>query len=225
MSRLSNEQFSALRQHAEVIEADHHGEKVLKLVDGSFLKLFRRKRLISSATLVSHAKRFADNAAELKRRDILCPEIIATYRIRGIERTAVHYWPLPGKTLRQLLVQPSDEHTQLCRDLGALIAELHDKGVYFRSLHLGNVVQDEASRLGLIDISDMACGEAALGRLKRSRNFQHLFRYPQDVDKLQANREAFIDGYVEDLTPADASHFRKHLRSLFDQQAATSSKA
>lgn len=219
MSRLSNEQFSVLRQHAEVIEADHNGEKVLKLADGSFLKLFRRKRLISSATLVSHAKRFADNAAELKRRDILCPEIIATYRIRSIERTAVHYWPLPGSTLRQILAQESDEQAKLCHDLGSLIAELHDKGVYFRSLHLGNVVQNEAGQIGLIDISDMTCGDTSLGRLKRARNFQHLFRYRQDVSSLAPHRAAFIKGYTQKLPEKNAVHFRKRLDALFNEQA------
>ncbi|WP_207390823.1 toluene tolerance protein [Phytopseudomonas dryadis] len=218
MSRLTNEQFSALRQNAEVIEADHNGEKVLRLTDGSFLKLFRRKRLISSAALVSHAKRFASNAVELCRRQIRCPQIIATYRIRSIERTAVHYWPLPGDTLRQRLARHAADQAGLCRHLGVLIAELHEKGVYFRSLHLGNVVIDDTGHLGLIDISDMACSNAPLGRLKRSRNFQHLFRYAQDIRDLQLHQEAFIDGYVQGLSPADAAHFRKRLATLFDRQ-------
>lgn len=217
MSRLSNEQFSALRQHAEVIEADHNGEKVLKLADGSFLKLFRRKRLISSATLVSHAKRFANNAAELKRRDILCPEIIATYRVQSIKRTAVHYWPLPGSTLRQILVQEGDHASKLCQNLGLLIAQLHEKGVYFRSLHLGNIVQNATGQLGLIDISDMACSETALGRLKRARNFQHLFRYPQDISRLALYRTNFIEGYTQSLSQKDSAHFRKRLDALFDE--------
>ena len=217
MPRLSNEQFSALRLGAEVIEADHHGEKVLRLADGSFLKLFRRKRLISSATLVSHAKRFADNAAELQRRNIPCPQIIATYRINSIERTAVHYWPLPGETLRKLFAGTHSDPLSLARSLGELIALLHDKGVYFRSLHLGNVVQGDDHQLGLIDISDMACSNTPLGRLKRTRNFQHLFRYGQDVASLWPYRKNFIDGYVTKLPDRAATHFRKQLFRLFEQ--------
>jgi len=217
MPQLSNEQFFALRQHAKVIEADHYGVKVLELADGSFLKLFRRKRLLSSATLVSHAKRFASNARDLKQRHIACPEIIDTYRIPSIERTAVHYWPLPGNTLRQLLALPSDTHTKLAHHLGILIAELHNKGVYFRSLHLGNVVQSENGHLGLIDISDMVCSSAPLGRLKRSRNFQHLFRYERDVDNLRLYRNSLIEGYVANLPDKASDHFRKHLSRLFEQ--------
>ncbi len=220
MPRLSNEQFSALHLGAEVIEADHHGEKVLKLADGSFLKLFRRKRLISSATLVSHAKRFADNAAELQRRNIPCPQIITTYRIHSIERTAVHYWPLPGETLRKLFAGTHSDPMRLARSLGELIALLHDKGVYFRSLHLGNVVQGDDHQLGLIDISDMACSSTPLGRLKRSRNFQHLFRYREDIARLAPYREAFSDGYCQGLDPRDNTHFRKRLNALFDQSTS-----
>lgn len=217
MPRLSNEQFSALRLDAEVVEADHHGEKVLKLADGSFLKLFRRKRLISSATLVSHAKRFADNAAELQRRKIPCPQIITTYRINSIERTAVHYWPLPGETLRKLFAGTHCDPMNLARSLGELIAQLHDKGVYFRSLHLGNVVQGDDHQLGLIDISDMACSNTPLGRLKRSRNFQHLFRYVQDVASLGPYKNNFIEGYVASLPDKAAANFRKQLFRLFGQ--------
>jgi tRNA A-37 threonylcarbamoyl transferase component Bud32 len=219
MLKLSNEQFSFLRQQAKTIEADHHGEKVLKLADGSFLKLFRRKRLFSSATLVSHAIRFAANAKALQSRGIPCPVIIATYRIKSIERTAVHYWPLPGNTLRQLLSSSPDNPEQLARELGILIAELHDKGVYFRSLHLGNIVRDEQGQLGLIDISDMTCSDSPLGRLKRSRNFQHLFRYHEDVLRLEPYREAFIQGYVARLSDQNSARFRKQFIALFDQRA------
>lgn len=221
MPLLSNEQFFALRGNAEVIEADRYGEKVLELADGSFLKLFRRKRLLSSATLVSHARRFASNARDLKQRDIACPEIIDIYRIPSVERTAVHYWPLPGHTLRQLLTLPSATHFKLAHHLGILIAELHNKGVYFRSLHLGNVVQCENGQLGVIDISDMSCNNAPLGRLKRSRNFQHLFRYKQDVDSLRPYRNNLIDGYVANLPDKITNHFREHLSRLFEQTGDT----
>jgi len=103
--------------------------------------------------------------------------------------------------------------------LGSLIAELHDKGVYFRSLHLGNVVQNEAGQIGLIDISDMTCGDTSLGRLKRARNFQHLFRYRQDVSSLAPHRAAFIKGYTQKLPEKNAVHFRKRLDALFNEQA------
>ena len=49
LQTLSNDEYLALRANATVLEYDLHGEKVLQLADGSYLKLFRRKRLISSS--------------------------------------------------------------------------------------------------------------------------------------------------------------------------------
>jgi phage gp46-like protein len=59
---LSHDAYLALRADATVLERDLHGDKVLQLADGSYLKLFRRKRLISSAAWYPYAQRFADNA-------------------------------------------------------------------------------------------------------------------------------------------------------------------
>ena len=47
--------YMVLREGAEVLEVDHCGEKVLRLRDGNILKLFRRKRLISSALWYPYA--------------------------------------------------------------------------------------------------------------------------------------------------------------------------
>src|SRR5690606_7016912 len=103
MRTLEYARYSALREGAAVIEADGSGDKVLRLTDGSFLKLFRRKRLISSALWYPYAQRFADNCQTLTERSILCPRVRDVFRITGISRDAVHYDPLPGHTLRQLL--------------------------------------------------------------------------------------------------------------------------
>lgn len=216
MTPLSNEQFLSLRQHAELIEADHCGEKVLKLSDGSFLKLFRRKRLISSEMYRPYAKRFAVNAEMLTKLRIPCPTIISTYSIASIERTAVHYWPLPGSTLRQEFQDSAGEtHASLCCSLGAFIATLHDAGVYFRSLHLGNVVNTPEGSLGLIDIADMQVLGSPISSQKRKRNFLHLFRYNKDIEKLAPHREAFVNAYCEALSARKRQNFSDYLQDLF----------
>ncbi|TBU95744.1 toluene tolerance protein [Stutzerimonas kirkiae] len=217
MSSITDQQFSALRQNAEVIEADHNGEKVLALADGSYLKLFRRKRFLSSAALFSYEKRFAQNARELENRGIPCPRIIGTYAIKSIERTAVHYWPLPGRTLRQYLANANNDHRGLNQLLGAFIASLHQQGVYFRSLHLGNVIITETGELGLIDISDMSCTSGPLRRNKRVRNFQHLFRYRQDIQSLSEHKASFIGGYIERLPVKEKSYYSAYFETMFGQ--------
>src|SRR5690606_7954122 len=65
----------------------------------------------------------------------------------------------------------------LARQLGEFIARLHQQGVMFRSLHLGNILLDDDGQLGLIDIADMRCWPWPLNRWQRARNFVHFFRY------------------------------------------------
>ena len=179
MQLIDHEEYLAIRQEARVLEKDSHGDKVLLLPDGNYLKLFRRKRLLSSAALWPYAQRFADNTRALDAKGIACPKIIAVYRIAAIERDAVHYAPLPGKTLRQLIKQ--DQGTESLRGhFGQFVAKLHAHGVYFRSLHLGNVVLTPDNQLGLIDIADLRCQSRPLSRQQRIRNFQHMLRYDND---------------------------------------------
>lgn len=225
MTPISNEQFLSLRQHAELIEADHYGEKVLKLSDGSFLKLFRRKRLISSEIYRPYATRFALNAERLEALQVPCPKIIAIYTIGSIERTAVHYWPLPGSTLRQEFQDPAGgNHAALSTALGAFIARLHVCGVYFRSLHLGNIVRTPESQLGLIDIADMKILRNPIGGQKRKRNFRHLFRYSADVAKLDIHSDKFISAYCENLKPKERNEFSGFLKNLFMDSKAQRAK-
>lgn len=188
MQALDSAQYERLRENAEVLERDGHGEKVLRLADGTFLKLFRRKSWLSKTAFYPPARRFADNAAELERLGIPCPHVLQLYRMSHPYRSVVHYEPLPGLALRQLLAQnPSLDQLELFARLAEFITRLHDLGVYFRSLHMGNIVLTPDNELGLIDISDMRCLGRPLSRWMRDRNYQHLLRYEQDWAQVDPN--------------------------------------
>lgn len=181
MQPLSRDQFDAMRLGASVLEEDRHGVKVLRLADGTFLKLFRRKSWLSKNAFFTPAQRFAENASLLQQRNIPCPQIIALYHLPDPYRSVVHYSPLAGNTLRQLLNDSSGiDSFELLMNLAAFVTSLHDKGVYFRSLHLGNIVLTPDNEFGLIDISDMRCLNRPLSKRLRARNYQHLLRYEQD---------------------------------------------
>ena len=186
LQTLEHDDYLALRAGARVLERDRYGEKVLALSDGSYLKLFRRKRLISSAVWYPYARRFADNALALAERDIPCPRVTDLYRIPCAKRDAVRYRPLPGKTLREL-IRAGEEVPALRAQLGRFVAGLHEAGIYFRSLHLGNIVLTPAGRLGLIDIADLRAGSRAIPAHRRQRNLKHLLRDPADCAWLQAD--------------------------------------
>lgn len=175
---LSDDQFLELRGDATVIEQDGHGEKVLLRTDGTFVKLFRRKRLLSSAMWYPYAERFVDNAAYLLACKIPAPAVIALYRVPTRARDAVHYHPVPGQTLRQLFREdPAPADLADIRDqLVRLVRTLFSHGVYFRSLHLGNIVRQPDGTFGLIDISDLQHKSSALGGRMRQRNIERMKR-------------------------------------------------
>ncbi|MBV6286442.1 toluene tolerance protein [Pseudomonas aegrilactucae] len=211
MQALEHARYLALREGAQVLEADGTGDKVLRLQDGSMLKLFRRKRLITSAAWYPYARRFADNCTTLAERAIPCPHVRQVYRIAEIARDAVHYDPLPGHTLRQLLDQPQGSE-QLRAQLGAFIAQLHEKGIYFRSAHLGNVVLTPEGELGLIDIADLRTYSRPLHKRLRLRNFKHMLRYPQDrAWLLGSGSDAFSSAYLAHQRTCSATELKAAL--------------
>ncbi len=176
MKQLEHADYLTMRAGAAVLEADGFGDKVLRLSDGTMLKLFRRKRFFSSAAWYPYAQRFADNAAALGKRGVPVPRVIEVMRIPSIARDAVHYHPLPGKTLRELCregLAPETEQ-ELKTGFTRFVIRLHDCGVYFRSLHLGNVVYTTDRRFGLIDIADVRIRGGRLSKNQRVRNLRRL---------------------------------------------------
>lgn len=185
MLSMTSEVFQRLTADAVVLEADGFGPKVFRLKDGSFLKLFRRKRFFSSEALHPYARRFAENATVLKRLLIPAPEIKGVYRMVDPPRTAVHYIGLPGNTMRASMREADDdERKSLTRRFGQLLAHLHEAGIYFRSLHLGNVIVLPSQELGLIDFADMHTYHKSLSMPKRRRNLRHVQRYEEDREWL-----------------------------------------
>jgi hypothetical protein len=193
---LSEAEFTRLSQGAEVLEQDAHGLKVLRLPDGDMLKLFRVKRRWSSARFSPYSKRFCRNALRLSRLGIPTVSILAWYQLSSPGLTAVLYRPLPGLTIRQI-ARAGGLDPRLLQQMGAFVARLHGLGVYFRSLHFGNIVQTPEGRLGLIDIADLGVRPWKLFSFERLRNFRHLCRLKEDRQGFrQDGWRQFCEAYV-----------------------------
>jgi tRNA A-37 threonylcarbamoyl transferase component Bud32 len=176
---MTAESFDDLTASAELIVADKAGPKVMQLDNGNMIKLFRRKRLISSALFAPYAVRFCNNAFRLKELHIPTITPVEIHHCQQRQMHLVEYEPLPGELLRGRLQTGKDN--ALFVKTAKFIAELHNKGVYFRSLHFENIVYHDG-RLGLIDIADMKIYRKPLGKSLQQRNFQHFMRYPADAE-------------------------------------------
>lgn len=180
---LTPQAFEQLRQGAEILEQDARGLKVLRLPNGDILKIFRVKHLISSARLYSYARQFCRNAERLQVLGIPTVTIRDLYHFSDSSSSAVLYQPLAGSTVRQLAHARQFNDESLER-LGAFIGSLHDKGVYFRSLHMGNIVRGEDGAFGLIDVADMSIYPWSLRCGRRLRNLYHVCRLREDIRQL-----------------------------------------
>ena len=196
-SQLNNAELDALVATATLIESDSYGPKVYRLDNGEYLKLFRRKRLLSSALLTPYSVRFCRNAARLQSLGIPTIEPLALYQLADSAWTAVHYRALPGDTLKDLCKQEELFSPDLLPDLIAFFHTLHDKGIYFRSLHLGNIVLTPEQRLGLIDIADLSFQRRPISKSKARRNLAHFKRYLKHEGLLEHfPYQALYDGVV-----------------------------
>jgi len=191
MKTLTNEEYLEMRAGADVTAADEFGDKVLLLRDGTYLKLFRVKRLFTSARFFPYWRRFEKNAQALQELGVPTLKVIESIRLPALDRTAVHYEPLPGCTLREV----PDFDAALVVRLGAFIKGLHDKGVYLRSMHLGNVVLTPEGELGLIDIADMRVFRRPLRKGLRLRNLHHLWRYEEDRRAISPHHKEFVSSF------------------------------
>ncbi|PWK43933.1 MULTISPECIES: bifunctional O-antigen ligase/aminoglycoside phosphotransferase family protein [unclassified Pseudomonas] len=187
-----------LTANAQVIEEDGLGPKVLRLLDGSFLKLFRGRRWYTSGSFNPYSERFAVNSQQLRSMGIPTPPILHLYRLPD-GSSAVHYSPLPGNTLRQVLqgITAPAVRQALVQRFGKFMAQLHEQGVYFRSLHLGNVLVLEDGEFGLIDVADLRIYPSSLSLPLRQRNLRHMQRYTVDKRWLfEEHFEALLQGYA-----------------------------
>jgi len=156
-------------------ESGSLGPKVIALENNGYLKLLRVNSRFSTWGLLNPAKRFARNAQKLRAKGIPTLTIENLYRVPHLKCWAVRYKGLEGISIRQLLKQGKLTDLQL-EQLVLFIKELHDKGIYFRGLHPGNILLTPDGQLGLIDILDCYF-RPSLFHFQRQRNFKHFFRY------------------------------------------------
>jgi len=216
MKKLDPGPFKKMIAGATVISKNQYGDKVLRLSNRLMVKLFRLKRKFSSAVILPYARRFERGAKKLEELDIPSVRVLDTCRVKSIKRDIVIYQPLEGKTLREKLTDTVDRGA-LLKNFAIFLAQLHDKRIYFRSIHFGNVIVLPSGEFGLIDIADLRIYLTPMSLRKRARNFRPLFRYKEDRTAiLDFGLELFLDAYMENsvLQTNQRQSLLRRLKSL-----------
>ncbi len=183
MQWMSVSEYEELIQGATELMLDCFGVKVLLTQDGRIVKLIRIKRWLSLSAIYPYSLRFRRNAKRLIEMGIPCVKVEQVFYCHQIRRHGVIYPLLEGESLEKI-AERDDMSDELFYKLAGFIAVLHQKGIHFRSLHLGNILLLPDGELGLIDVADMRFSWFSLRLDQRRRNFRHLFR-------TQLHREVF----------------------------------
>jgi len=218
VERMSTDEFDRFLARSDVLSADRNGVKVLRADDGTMLKIFRRKRRLSSALFSPYALRFADASRALEGRGISTVETLRVVALDEPGCTGVIYRYLEGTPLRDALETADDcERTALMETLHDFVARLHDNGVYFRALHFANVLVESNGGFALIDVSEARVLPGPLSPSLRARNFKPLIAYATDVRSLEHFGFArFVQGYLSNagLDSSATSAFLTRLRRV-----------
>ncbi|MDZ7888480.1 MAG: lipopolysaccharide kinase InaA family protein [Pseudomonas sp.] len=162
----------------KVLEQDARGPKVVALENGLFLKIFHTRRHPLLARLKPAARRFAENARCLNNLNIKTPLITDLFWLdKQAGLSGCLYQPLPGTSLEQIYMREPEQIHERLSALAAFIRELHRKRIYFRSLHLGNILLLPSGEFGLIDFLDMSRKRTPISAWRSTRNFAHLKKY------------------------------------------------
>ncbi len=190
--------YESLVKNGTVLTEDSYGVKVIRLSDGCIAKLFRRKRIISSAILWPYAKRFVRAVELLGKMGVPTVRIKNTYKVPSIKRYLIIYKPLRGISLRDKLI--TERENLFCLlDFAKFFAFLHNNGIYFRAVHFNNVFVLEDNRFGLIDVDSLHFfSSSPLLFSKRIRNFKPILHHKQDRQAIrEIGIECFLDHYLE----------------------------
>jgi tRNA A-37 threonylcarbamoyl transferase component Bud32 len=194
---ISQYEYEELTRDAHELERDRFGVKVLLRPDNRIIKLFRIKRLLSLSAIYPYSFRFRRNTRRLQRLGVRTVAVERIFYCHVIRRHGVIYPLLQGDTLADLLQADSDR-SDLLEQLAQYVARLHASGIYFRSLHLGNVLLLQDGELGLIDVADMRFHGHPLSAGERRRNFAHLLRRQEHRAIFERfGLDRFLDLYLQ----------------------------
>ena len=200
---MSQQEYDQLVKNSKVLEGDTWGLKVLETSDNKIHKIFRLKRLLSSAYFFPYAIKFKTNAQRLKKKGIVTVDVEKIVYCRAEQRHVLTYKKLSGETVNDLLAQGEPLDDALIKKVIVYIAKLHKQGIYFRALHFGNILVQPNGQLALIDISDMQFRSFPLTGSQRIRNWRHLLKY--DFEKSIINRYGWDKFFGEYMASAEMS--------------------
>ena len=197
---MSFEAFDRLCRDGTIIETKGLRPAVIEHTDSDgrirMTKFWYPRSAFSSDRFRPYAWRFVAATEELQRRRIRAPKIVACGLLTDQPKTRwVTYEKLSGTPLRHIS-QDNPQDVDIDH-LARFIQTLHDAGIYFRALNLGNILICSDNGYGLIDVADIRFLES-LPRYLRIRNLGSFCAQPGDSAYLHIGpAHAIVTAYCE----------------------------
>lgn len=189
---LSLQDFEHQCEASTIVLSGKRGPRVLEY-DNYIYKIFAPRKRFSSDRIWPYAVRFYRNAQRLRALGVGAPHADQLAFCPENRCYWVRYYKVHGLDCRAY----AGQSVEILDALARFMAELHDKGIFFRGIHLGNVLYEEASQqLCLLDIASCYFSRGPLSLSKRLRNLKHLLHYPDDQAHFMAfGRLRFLQTY------------------------------
>jgi len=194
---LTQKAFTDLCSTGQII-SNHgvYGPKVVLLPDGDYLKVFNPKSGVTKRRFFPKYKTFVRNTEKLRAYNISCVRVTEIYALPDQDGFAVRYVPLIGTDLRILAQRQVDKTLE---KFIPFLVELHEKGIYFRGIHLANVLRLDDGKYGLIDVADLYFKRGPLSVMQRVRNLVHLLQNKDDAPFFeQYGVQSFLSLYAKE---------------------------
>ena len=176
MLKLDRQQLLNYIETSQVLHGTTERPVLMLTSTNEIVKFFYRRKKISTATFLPQATRFTANSRKLLALDIPAPVVKDIMYCKEVPVHMVVYDRIEGKDVRELC--QSDGVANLAR-LPAHFVHLHKTGIFFRAVHLGNILVN-ADKIFLLDISDLSTQRSSLSVFQRARNLAHLFNTESD---------------------------------------------
>ncbi|MBS1270186.1 MAG: hypothetical protein MAG794_01141 [Gammaproteobacteria bacterium] len=179
MDSLSQLEFEQLVDGAKALAYSLRGPRVYLTTDHKVVKIFRQKGWMSSNRLLPYALRFERNANRLKAMGFSSVTVEKVAKCRHLDSHLVVYPLLPGETIRELADRPAKQQYALAR-LPGYLCKLHNNGVYYKALHLGNILMQTDGSFALIDIHWTKFYKRPISVNNRLGNIFNILGYAED---------------------------------------------
>lgn len=170
--------------------------KVYEKDGDTIIKLFYPKqRLLSSDRIRPRAKRFYNNVKSLHTHGYDVPKVNKVQFCPELKMYVIYYNKIQGNDVRTLAKHGD---LNIIYNVADLLADLHKNGIFFRSIHLENLLSKPDGKIALLDLTDVKFKSRALTIYLRYRNIKHLLQEPNDRELWQAfGVKTFLDAYFK----------------------------